>query len=84
MRGLLPWIEQASKRLHHNMLAIASPTSSPASPGRFSRAVAPNLGDTAAEAQQCGKWAVGLWRRLPVVPGEPGGAPVPKGEALDQ
>jgi transposase len=23
MRGLWPWIEQASKRLHRNMLAIA-------------------------------------------------------------
>jgi hypothetical protein len=43
-----------------------------------------HLGDTVAEAQLCGKWAVASWRRLPVVPGEPGGAPVPKGEALDQ
>jgi hypothetical protein len=33
--GLKSWIEAARKRLHHNVLAIASPTSSPALPGRF-------------------------------------------------
>ena len=40
-----------------------------------------HLGDTAAEAQQCDKWAVGSWRRLPVVPD---GAPVPKEKRFDQ
>ena len=29
MRGLWPWIEQASKRLHRNLLAIALATASP-------------------------------------------------------
>jgi transposase len=32
--GLKSWIEAARTRLHHNVLAIPSPTSSPASPGR--------------------------------------------------
>ena len=40
MRGLWPWVEQASKRLQ-TCWRSRSPTSSPASPGRFSRAVAP-------------------------------------------
>ena len=31
--GLKPWIEAARKRLHHNVLAIALPINSPASPG---------------------------------------------------
>jgi transposase len=31
--GLKPWIEAARKRLHHNVLAIASPINWPASPG---------------------------------------------------
>ena len=38
--GLKPWIEAARKRLHHNVLAMGSPTSSPASPGAFWRTVA--------------------------------------------
>ena len=40
MPGLWPWIERASKRLHRICWRSRSPTSSPASPGRFSRAVA--------------------------------------------
>jgi transposase len=40
-RGLWPWIEQASKRLHRNMRRSRSPTNSPASPGRFSPEVRP-------------------------------------------
>jgi len=31
--GLKPWLEAAKKRLHHNVLASRSPTSSPALPG---------------------------------------------------
>jgi hypothetical protein len=41
MRGLWPWIEQASKRLHVTCWRSRSPTSLPASPGRVSPAVEP-------------------------------------------
>ena len=37
--GLKPWIEAAKKRLHRNVLAMRSPTSSPVSPGAFSLVV---------------------------------------------
>ena len=40
--GLRPWIEAAKKRLHHNVLAIALPTSSRASRGAFLLAAEPS------------------------------------------
>ena len=40
--GLKSWIEAAKKRLHHNVLAMRWPTSSPASRGRFSTRGAPS------------------------------------------
>ena len=40
--GLQSWIEAAKKRLHHNVLAVALTTSSPASPGRFFTRNAPS------------------------------------------
>jgi len=40
--GLKSWIEAAKKRLHHNRWRLRLPTSSPASPGRFSTRGAPS------------------------------------------
>ena len=40
--GLRPWIEAAKKRRHHNVLAIALPTSSRASRGAFLLMVEPS------------------------------------------
>jgi hypothetical protein len=40
--GLKSWIEAAKKRLHHNVSPLRSPTSSPASRGRFSTRGAPS------------------------------------------
>ena len=63
MRGLWPWIEQASKRLHRNLLAIALATASPGpsrarsrisaedyAPSGVTRAGAANVGSSEVKA----------------------------------